>query len=82
MRGPYHRELRVRVIRFVEEGGSRREAAEQSDVSVSSAIRWAERFRDGGTSEPMLRGGGISPLEQHRQRIRGGETAMLAGSTA
>ena len=38
MHGPYPGELRVRVIGFVEGGGSRREAAEQFDVSVSSAI--------------------------------------------
>ena len=52
MHGPYPGELRVRVIRFVEGGGSRREAAEQFDVSVSSAIRWLQRFRDDGTTEP------------------------------
>ena len=38
MHGPYPGELRTRVIDFVEAGGSRREAAEQFDVSVSSAI--------------------------------------------
>jgi transposase len=59
----------VRVIRFVEAGGSRREAAEQFDVGVSSAIRWLQRFRDDGTCEPMPRGGSISPLEKHAQRI-------------
>lgn len=69
MHGPYPGELRVRVIRFVEGGGSRREAAEHFDVSVSSAIRWVQRFRDDGTSEPMRRGGSISPLEKHSQRI-------------
>jgi transposase len=69
MHGPYPGELRVRVIRFVEGGGSRREAAEQFDVSVSSAIRWVQRFRDDGTSEPMPRGGSTSPLEKHAQRI-------------
>ncbi len=69
MRGPYPGELRVRVIRFVEGGESRREAAEQFDVSVSSAIRWVQRFRDDGTSEPMSRGGSTSPLEKHTQRI-------------
>jgi transposase len=53
MRGPYPGELRVRVIRFVEGGASRREAADQFDVSVSSAIRWLQRFDDDGTSEPM-----------------------------
>jgi len=59
----------VRVIRFVEEGASRREAAEQFDVGVSSAIRWVQRFRDDGTSEPMPRGGSTSPLEKHSERI-------------
>ena len=44
MHGPYPGELRVRVIRFVEGGGSRREAAEQFDVSVSSAIRWVQQL--------------------------------------
>ena len=69
MRGPHPGELRVRVIRLVEEGASRREAAEQFDVGVSSAIRWVQRFRDEGTSEPMPRGGSTSPLEKHSERI-------------
>ena len=69
MHGPYPGELRVRVIRFVEAGGSRREAAEEFDVGVSSAIRWVQRFRDDGTCEPMPRGGSTSPLEKHAQRI-------------
>lgn len=69
MRGPYPGELRVRVIRFVEGGGSRREAAEEFDVSVSSAIRWMQRFLCDGTCEPMVRGGSTSPLEKYSQRI-------------
>src|SRR2546429_9711152 len=69
MHGPYPGELRVRVIRFVEGGGSRREAAEQFDISVSSAIRWVQRFRDDATCEPIPRGGSTSPLEKHSQRI-------------
>jgi hypothetical protein len=36
MHGPYPGELRLRVIDFVEGGGSRRGAAEQFEVSVSS----------------------------------------------
>lgn len=36
MRGPYPGDLRVRVIGFVEAGGSRREAAEHFQVSASS----------------------------------------------
>jgi transposase len=69
MRGPYTGDLRIRVIEFVEAGGSRREAAEQFQVSASSAIRWVQRFREDGTSEPMPRGGSTSPLEKHSQQI-------------
>jgi transposase len=69
MHGPYPGAIRVRVIDFVEAGGSRREAAEQFDVSISSAIRWVQSFRSDGRLEPMLRGGSVSPLEKHSQRI-------------
>ena len=69
MRGPYPGELRFRVIDFVEAGGSRREAAEQFQVSASSAIRWVQRFREDGTSEPMPRGGSTSPLERYSEQI-------------
>jgi transposase len=69
MHGPYPGELRVQVIRFVEGGGSRREAAEHCDVSASSAIRWMQRFRNDGTCAPMPCGGSTSPLEEHTERI-------------
>ena len=69
MRGPHSGEVRVRVIQCVEEGASRREAAEQFDVSVSSAVRWMQRFHEDGTCEPTPRGGSTSPLEKHAERI-------------
>src|SRR6476620_103005 len=69
MHRPYPGELRTRVIDFVEGGGSRRGAAEQLEVSVSSAIRWVQRFREDGTCEPMPRGGSTSPLEKHSRQI-------------
>jgi len=69
MRGPYPGDLRFRVIDFVEAGGSRRDAAEHFGVSASSAIRWLQRFREDGTSEPMPRGGSTSPLEKYSQQI-------------
>ena len=69
MHRPYPGELRIRVIDFVEGGGSRRGAAEQFEVSASSAIRWVQRFRDDGTCEPMPRGGGTSPLEKYSRQI-------------
>src|SRR6201984_447158 len=69
MRGPYPGDLRVRVIKFVEAGGSPRDAAEHFQVSASSAIRWLQRFREDGTCEPMPRGGGASPLEKYSRQI-------------
>src|SRR5215471_3014563 len=69
MRGPYPGELRRRVIGFVEAGGSRREAAEQFDIGVSSAIRWVQQFQSEGITEPKPCGGSISPLEKHSERI-------------
>ena len=60
--------LRTRVIDFVPRK-YRREAAEQFDVSVSSAIRWVQRFRENGTFEPMPSGESTSPLEKHSRQI-------------
>jgi transposase len=64
MRGTYPSEMRVRVIGLVEAGTSRREAAEQLEISASSAIRWMQRW-----SGPKPRGGSVSPLEQHAEWI-------------
>jgi transposase len=36
----------VRVICFVEGEGSLRDAAEQFDIGVSSAIRWVRQFHE------------------------------------
>ena len=69
MRGPYPGDLRVRVIKFVEAGGSRRDAAEHFEVSASSAIRWLQRFREDRTCEPMPRRGSTSPLEKYSRQI-------------
>ena len=68
MRGPYPGELRRRVIGFVEAGGSRREAAEQFDIGVSSAIRWMQRFREDGTCEPMPRVSLYGQLEEYAEQ--------------
>src|SRR6476620_6980300 len=69
MRGPYPGELRIRVIHFVEAGGSRREAGEQFHVSASSAIRWVQRFHEDGVCEPMPTGESTSTLENDSQQI-------------
>lgn len=60
-------DIRQRVIASVEGGASRREAAEQFDVSVSVAVRWLQCWRVSGQSEAKPRGGSKSGLEEHRE---------------
>jgi len=50
-------DLRRRVVDAVEEGASRRAAAERFGVGVSSAVRWVERARTRGELTPDKRGG-------------------------
>jgi transposase len=64
---PYSEDLRARVIEAVEEGASRREAADRFAVSASSAIRWMERFAQLGSVAAKRCGGSSSPLEQHAE---------------
>jgi transposase len=62
-------ELRERVIKAVEMGASRREAAERFDVSASSAVKWLQRWRDSRSAAAKPRGGGVSPLEKFAAQI-------------
>ena len=49
----YSGDLRERVIEAVEiEGASRREAAERFGVSVSSGVRWLQRWNESGSAAP------------------------------
>ena len=61
----YSGDMRQRVIAEVESGASRREAAEEFEVSASTAIIWVKCFRETGRCMPKPRGGSISPLEKH-----------------
>src|SRR5258707_12264677 len=66
----YSGDLRERVIEAVEmEGASRREAAECFDISVSSAVKWPQRWSESRSDAPKPRGGSVSPLEAHAERI-------------
>ena len=60
----YSCDLRERVIEAVETGASRREAAERFEVSVSSAVKWVQRWRARRSAAPKPRGGSTSPLEE------------------
>src|SRR5271157_6425707 len=53
----YSGDLRERVIEAAELGTSRREAAERFEVSVSSAVKWLQRWRESGSAAPKPRGG-------------------------
>jgi transposase len=65
----YSGDLRERVIDAVETGASRREAAERFEVSVSSAVKWLQRWRDRRSAAPEPRGGSISPLEEFAAEV-------------
>ena len=55
---PYSVDLRERVVAAVERGGlSRRRAAAQFGVGISSVIRWVQRFRETGSVAPGQMGG-------------------------
>jgi len=65
----YSGDIRERVIETVEMGASRREAAEHLGVSVSSAVRWLQRWDENRSAVPKPRGGSTSPLEADAERI-------------
>ena len=58
MAKPYSSDLRKRVVAAVERGGlSRRRAAAQFGVGISTVIRWVRRFRETGSVAPRQMGG-------------------------
>src|ERR1700752_4582629 len=50
-------DLRERVLDAVEEGATRREAAERFEVSASSAVRWFQVWQKRGRGAPRPFGG-------------------------
>lgn len=65
----YSYDLRERVIAAVETGASRHEAAERFEISVASAIKWLQRWREDKSAAPRPRGGSVSPLEEFAAEI-------------
>jgi transposase len=65
----YSQDLRERVIEAVELGASRHEAADRFEVSVSSAVKWLQRWRNSKSAAPKPRGGSVSPLEASAKEI-------------
>lgn len=64
MSGPLSTDLRERVVRAIDGGLSRRAAAATFDVSVSSAIRWYQRYQRHGSVAATRMGG-----DRHSHRI-------------
>jgi transposase len=62
-------DLRERVVGAIEEGASRREAAERFEVSVASAVRWFQAWQKEGNCTPKPRGGSRSVLEDYAEDI-------------
>ncbi len=82
----YSSDLRERVIGEIEDGATRREAAERFGVSVASAIRWHQTWRHDSTIEARPNDGNLSPLDDyaeeivaamHKRRIPGSRTALF-----
>ena len=65
----YSGDLRKRVIGVVDAGALRREAADLFEISISSAIRWVQRWHAEGLREQRPRGGSRSVLEDYAERI-------------
>jgi transposase len=69
MTRPYSSDLRERVVEAVEEGATRAEAAERFGISVATAVRWHQSWRNEGRLEAKPYGGSQSPLEDYAEEI-------------
>ncbi len=71
MTAPLSIDLRLRVVKAIEGGLSRRAAAAKFEVSIASAVRWYQRFKRTGSIEPDAIGGDHHShrAEAHAARI-------------
>ena len=63
----YSPDLRVRVIEAIDGGATRQEAADHFGISVASAVRWHQAWRETGTIEAKPCGGSRSPLDDYAE---------------
>jgi transposase len=73
MAKPLSEDLRIRVVRAVEGGMSRRAAAERFGISAASAVRFVKEWRDSGATKAKRVGGDQRSrrLEEHYEAIMG-----------
>ena len=57
MTAPISNDLRLRVVRAIDGGLSRRAASARFEVSIASAVRWYQRYKRTGRVEPDAIGG-------------------------
>lgn len=70
MTRPLSNDLRQRVVEAIEAGETCRSAAARFGVAVSSAVKWAQRYRSSGSVAPGKMGGYRKRvLEPHRAFI-------------
>src|ERR1700746_2854897 len=72
MAKPLSEDLRTRVVQAVEDGMSRRAAAERFGISVSSAVRFVKEWRESGATKAKRLGG-----DQRSQRIEEHHEAIM-----
>ncbi len=72
MAKPLSEDLRIRVVRAVDGGMSRRAAAERFGISVSSAVRFVKEWRESGATKARQIGG-----DQRSQRIEEHHEAIM-----
>jgi putative transposase len=71
MAKPYSEDLRKRVVAAVEGGLSRRQAAVQFKVGISTVVHWVRRFRETGSVAAKPMGG------DRRSRLTGEREWLL-----
>lgn len=71
MARPYSIDLRERVVKAVEGGLSRRQAASVFDVAVSTVVHWVRRHRETGSVAARPMGG------DHSSRLKGERAWLL-----
>ena len=72
MTAPLSNDLRLRVVRAIEGGLSRRAAAAKFDVSIASAVRWYQRYKRTGSVAPDAVGG-----DRHSHRVEAHAAKVL-----
>lgn len=77
MAKPLSEDLRIRTVRAVEGGMSRRAAAERFGISVASAVRFVRDWRESGTTKAKRQGG-----DQRSQRIEEYHDAIMGAIEA